>query len=66
MLKKNLFFLFLIIGFSIQSQTIATDFRSRKITIKKDTIKFDSVAINPQQFKVLDTLLKPISTSTIL
>ena len=63
MLKKILFFLFLIIGFSIQSQTIATDFRSRKITIKKDTIKFDSVAINPQQFKVLDTLLKPISTA---
>jgi hypothetical protein len=63
MLKKNLFFLFLIIGFSIQSQTIATDFRSLKINIKKDTIKFDSVAINPQKFKVLDTLLKPIATS---
>ena len=60
MFKKNLFFLFLIIGFSIQSQTISTNFRSQKILVKKDTIKFDSVAINPQRFKVLNKLLKPI------
>jgi hypothetical protein len=63
MLKKILLFLFLIFGFSIQSQTIATDFRSQKINVKKDTVKFDSVAINPQKFKVLDTLLIPIATS---
>ena len=60
MFKKNLFFLFLIIGFSIQSQTLSTNFRSQKILVKKDTIKFDSVAINPQRFKVLNKLLKPI------
>jgi hypothetical protein len=63
MLKKNLFFLFLIIGFSIQSQTITTDFRSQKLSIKKDTVKFESIAINPLQFKVLDTLLKPIPST---
>ncbi len=53
----------LFIGFSIQSQTITTDFRSQKVFLKKDTIKFDSVAINPLNFKVLNKLLKPIDPS---
>ena len=53
----------LFIGFSIQSQTITTDFRSQKLFLKKDTIKFDSVAINPLNFKVLNKLLKPIAPS---
>lgn len=55
--------MFLIIGFAIQSQTISTDFRSKKLLIKKDTIKFDSVAINPMRFKVLNAFLKPIEVS---
>ncbi|MFQ3296291.1 MAG: hypothetical protein ACI9WV_000583 [Patiriisocius sp.] len=63
MFKKILLFLILIIGFSIQSQTIVTNFRSQKIEIKKDTVKFDSVAINPLRFKVLNALLKPIDSS---
>ena len=53
----------LFIGFSIQSQTITTDFRSQKVFLKKDTIKFDSVAINPLKFKVLNKVLKPIDPS---
>jgi hypothetical protein len=63
MFKKNLLFLILFIGFSIQSQIITTDFRSQKFFPKKDTIKFDSVAINPLNFKVLNKLLKPIDPS---
>ena len=63
MFKKNLLFLLLFIGFSIQSQTITTDFRSRKVFLKTDTIKFDSVAINPLNFKVLNKVLKPIDPS---
>jgi hypothetical protein len=63
MFKKKIFFLFLLIGFSIQSQTIATYFRSQKLSIQKDTVKFDSVAINPLQFKVLNNVLKPIATA---
>jgi len=55
--------LLLFIGFSIQSQTITTDFRSQKIFLKKDTIKFDSVAINPLNFKVLNRVLKTINPS---
>lgn len=61
MFKKNfLFFVFLFVGFCIQSQTISTDFRSRKFLIQKDTLQFDSVPINPLKFKVLNALLKPI------
>ena len=63
MFKKNLLFLLLFIGFSIQSQTITTDFRSQKVFLKKDTIKFDSIAINPLNFKVLNKVLKPIDPS---
>ena len=65
MFKKKLFLLllFLFVGFAIQAQTISTDFRSQKFLIEKDTIKFDSVAINPLRFKVLNALLKPIEES---
>ena len=55
--------MFLLVGFSIQSQIIATDFRSQKVILKKDTLKFDAVAINPLRFKVLDAFLKPIQPS---
>ncbi|EAR13984.1 hypothetical protein PI23P_05782 [Polaribacter irgensii 23-P] len=50
----------MILGFSVHSQTVSTEFRSQKLYIQKDTVQFDSVAINPSYFKVLDSLLKPI------
>ncbi|WP_339658845.1 hypothetical protein [uncultured Polaribacter sp.] len=43
-----------LIGFSIQSQTISTDFRRKNIEVKQDTIQLDSVPINSQKFKILD------------
>ncbi|WP_298763311.1 hypothetical protein [uncultured Polaribacter sp.] len=52
-----------LIAFSVQSQTGNSDFRSTKYLIKKDTLRFDSVPINPNKFKVLNALLKPIDTS---
>lgn len=52
-----------LIAFSVQSQTGNSDFRSTKYLIKKDTLRFDSVPINSNKFKVLNALLKPIDTS---
>ncbi|WP_298882125.1 hypothetical protein [uncultured Polaribacter sp.] len=63
MTQKFLFFLFLFVGFSIQSQSISTDFRVKKILVKKDSIQLDSVAINPEKFKVLNSFLKVIPTT---
>ena len=60
MFKKFLFFGLLFVGYAIQSQTISTDFRKRNIDVKKDTIQIDSVAINPQKFKILDSLKNDI------
>ncbi len=62
MFQKVLFFVVLFVGFSIQSQTISSDFRTKTIELKKDNIQLDSVAINPEKFLVLDSLKKPIST----
>ncbi|MEQ6123523.1 hypothetical protein AAON49_04930 [Pseudotenacibaculum sp. MALMAid0570] len=54
MTKKALFLLLFFVGFFAHSQITSSDFRSKKILVSKDTIRFDSVPINPQQFKVLN------------
>ncbi|WP_282071290.1 hypothetical protein [Polaribacter atrinae] len=63
MIQRILFFFLLFIGFSIQSQTISKDFRVQKYLIEKDTIQLDSVALNPQNFKVLNVFSKEIPFS---
>ena len=63
MQKRFLFLLFLTFGFSIQSQTISKDFRVKNIFIEKDTVQLDSVAINPQKFKILNASLQVIPKS---
>ncbi|WP_341220459.1 hypothetical protein [Polaribacter atrinae] len=63
MIQRILFFFLLFIGFSIQSQTISKDFRVQKYLIEKDTIQLDSVALNPQNFKVLNAFSKEIPFS---
>ena len=62
MFQKVLFFVVFLIGFSIQSQTISSDFRAKTYELKKDSLLLDSIAINPRKFLVLDSLKKPIST----
>ena len=52
MTKKGWFLILFLVGFYANSQNISSDFRSKKIKIDKDTISFDSVPINPQNFKV--------------
>ena len=63
MVQKNLFFLLVFIGFAIQAQTSSKDFRVKKFLLKKDTLQLDSVAINPQKFKVKNAFLKTISSN---
>jgi hypothetical protein len=62
MFQKVLFFVVFMIGFSIQSQTISSDFRAKTYELKKDSLLLDSIAINPRKFLVLDSLKKPIPT----
>ena len=55
MTKRILFLLMFFIGFFAHSQITSSDFRSKKFIVTQDTIRFDSVPINPQQFKVLNS-----------
>ena len=52
MTKKGLYLILFLIGFYANSQNMSSDFRSKKIMVLKDTISFDSVPINPQNFKI--------------
>jgi len=63
MQKQILFLLLVLVGFSIQSQTISKDFRSKIIEVTKDSIQLDSFAINSQRFKVFDISKKRISSA---
>ncbi len=60
MARKIVCLLVVIIGFASQAQITSSDFRSKKIIVTKDSIRFDSVPINPQEFKVLDDNLNII------
>ncbi len=53
MTKKGWFLILFFIGFYANSQNTSSDFKTKKFMVSKDTIKFDSVPINPQNFKVL-------------
>jgi hypothetical protein len=55
MTKKILILWMLFVGVVAQAQTTSTDFRSKKIIVTQDTIRFDSVPINPERFKVLNS-----------
>ena len=63
MIQRILFFFLLFIGFTIQSQTVSKDFRVQKYLIEKDTIQLDSVALNPQKFKIFNAFLNTIPSS---
>ena len=60
MIKNAWCLLLLCVGFIVNAQNFSSDFRSKKITVSKDTIRFDSVPINPQNFKVLSNFQKII------
>ena len=54
MIKKGWFLLLFFVGFFANGQNNSSDFRSKKIMVTKDTIKFDTIPINPQNFRVLN------------
>ena len=60
MFKKILYYLCFFVGFTVQSQEVSKDFRKIKLDLKKDTIQFDSIAINSQNFRVFDAKNKLI------
>jgi hypothetical protein len=63
MLQKYFLFVLFFVGFSLQAQKISSDFRKKIIEVKTDTIQLDSVPINPQRFKVLNTEKKKVLAS---
>jgi hypothetical protein len=63
MLQKYFLFVLFFVGFSLQAQKISSDFRKKIIEVKTDTISLDSVALNPQRFKILDSTKKVLLAS---
>ena len=63
MAKRILVLGMLFLGFFAHSQITSLDFRSKKIMVTQDTIRFDSVSINPQRFKVLNNQQRAIFPS---
>ena len=60
-MRKILFFCFLFIFSNvIRAQNLNPDFKKKTFTVKKDTIQLDSVSINSQEFRVLDSILQLI------
>ena len=58
MTKKALFLLLFFVGYFAHCQNSLSDFISKKIKVLQDSIRFDSVPINPQNFKVLSNQQK--------
>lgn len=54
MIKRIALLLLFLSGVFAYSQTTSLDFRSVKVIVTKDTVRFDSVPINPQRFKIKD------------
>ncbi|MBL4905042.1 MAG: hypothetical protein JKZ00_03285, partial [Flavobacteriaceae bacterium] len=53
----------LFIGFCANAQIASNEFRSKTFVLVKDAIQIDSVSINSQKFKVLDSNNKEIDRS---
>lgn len=47
----------------LQAQEITTPYKSKKLVATRDTIRIDSVSVNPTFFKLLDAQAQPIDTA---
>ena len=63
MIKKIVIFYCLFLGLAANSQVKSKEFRSKKFELVKDTIQIDSVNINSQRFKILNSNNKIIPSS---
>lgn len=63
MLKKLLFLVFIGFVSGLHAQEINSPYKNKKIIASRDTIKIDSVSINPSFFKLLDARSNAIDTS---
>lgn len=61
--KKILFWIAIVCFSGLQAQQIETAYKSRKIVASRDTIRIDSVSVNPEFFKLLNAKAEPIDTS---
>lgn len=56
MCRKLFFYLLFFISFVTRTQNLNPDFKKKTFVIKKDTIQLDSVPLNSQEFKILDSI----------
>lgn len=63
MLKKIVFCCCLFLGLTVNAQIKSNQFRSKKFELVKDTIQIDTININSQRFKVVDSNNKIIPRS---
>ena len=63
MTRRILVLWMFFVGFFAHSQMTSLGFHSKKISVTKDTIRFDSVPINPQRFKVINAQKKVLFPS---
>jgi len=63
MLKKLLWVVLMCFSCALWSQEEDTPYRNRRFLVTNDTIKLDSVSINPEFFKITDRLDQPVDTS---
>lgn len=63
MLKKFLVLLAIICFSGLQAQEGNSSYKTKKITITRDTIHLENTSINPSNFKLLDSKNQPIDTT---
>ena len=62
MIKKIVFFIFLLTGLITNAQIKSKEFRTKTFTLVKDSVHFDTVNINSQRFKVFNDKNQLITT----
>ncbi len=62
-MKQSIIILICLLGFTSHAQSNDRNFRTKTIRVKKDTIRIDSVSINPYNFKVFDSIKRQIDST---